>query len=335
VRNPNFPAEEVEREKKKASDRLAQAENDPSSIARRVAPMLAFGREHPYGHPVNGFRSSIAKITPAELTRFHETYWKPGSSAIIFAGDISLPEAVSMSKQFLGAWSGGAAPVPSIAPAQPIGPGKVYLIHRPDAAQTDVSLVLPGAPRSNPDYFPLTLADAVWGGTAGARLGMNLREDKGYSYGVMSAPQFYSKYGSWIARGGVQTDKTKESVVEFEKELRSIAGEKPVSDKELASAKQTLVRGYAQQFESLNRVSGQVAQLWSLSLPASELQRETAELTKVTLNAVNGVAEKYATPSKASLLLVGDTSKVESGVRGLNIGEIVTLDTEGKPLEKP
>ena len=96
---------------------------------------------------------------------------------------------------------------------------------------------------------------------------MNLREDKGYSYGVMSAPQFYSKYGSWIARGSVQTDKTKESVVEFEKELRFIAGEKPVSDKELASAKQTLLRGYAQQFESLSRVSGQIAQLWSLSLP--------------------------------------------------------------------
>ena len=213
--------------------------------------------------------------------------------------------------------------------------GKVYLIHRPDAAQTDVSVVLPGAPRSSPDYYPLTLADAVWGGNAGARLGMNLREDKAYSYGVSSAPQFYSKYGSWMARGGVQTDKTKEAVVEFEKELRFVAGEKPVSDKELASAKQLLMRGYAQQFESLSRVSGEIARLWSLSVPTSELQRQTAELNKVTLSAVNGVAEKYATPSKASLLLVGDSSKIESGVRSLNLGEIVVLDPEGKSLERP
>ena len=110
VRDPNFPADEVEREKKKTSDRLAQADNDPSAIARRVAPMLAFGRDHPYGHPITGFRSSITKITPTELTRFHETYWKPGSSAMIFAGDISLSEAVSASKQFFGGWSGGAAP---------------------------------------------------------------------------------------------------------------------------------------------------------------------------------------------------------------------------------
>jgi zinc protease len=335
VRNPNFPTDEVEREKKKALDRLAQAENDPSSIARRVAPMLAFGRNHPYGHPVSGFRASLGKITPTELTRFHEAYWKPGSSAIIFAGDISLAEAVNATKQYLGAWSGGAAPAVTIGPPQPIGPGKVYLVHKADAAQTDVAMVLPGAPRSSPDYYALTLADTVWGGAAGSRLNMNLREDKGYSYGVGSGPQFYSKYGSWMARGGVQTDKTKESVVEFEKELRFVAGEKPVSDKELSSAKQTLLRGYAQQFESLSRVSGQVAQLWSLSLPTSEMQREPAELDKVTLNAVNGVAEKYATPSKASLLLVGDTSKIESGVKSLNLGEIVTLDPEGKPIEKP
>ncbi len=335
VRNPNFPADEVEREKKKALDRLAQAENDPSSIARRVAPMLAFGRNHPYGHPVNGFRASLRKITPAELMRFHETYWRPGSSAIIFAGDISLAEAASASKQFLGAWTGGAAPAVTIGPPEPIGPGKVYIVHKPDAAQTELSMVLPGAPRSSPDYYAFTLADTVWGGSAGSRLNMNLREDKGYSYGVGSGPQFYSRYGSWMARGGVQTDKTKESVVEFEKELRFIAGEKPVSDKELASAKETLLRGYAQQFESLSRVSGEVAQLWSLSLPTSEMQREPAELEKVTLNAVNSVAEKYGTPSKASLLLVGDTSKIESGVKSLNIGEMVTLDPEGKPIEKP
>ncbi|MFL6415210.1 MAG: M16 family metallopeptidase [Bryobacteraceae bacterium] len=335
VLNASFPADEVEREKRKSLDRLAQAENDPSTVARRVAPMLAFGRTHPYGHPVNGFRSSITKITPAELTRFHETYWKPASSAIIFAGDISLAEAVSASRQFLGAWSGGAAPRVTIGPPQPIGPGKVYLIHRADAAQTDVSLVLPGAPRSSPDYYAFTLADSVWGGAAGARLNMNLREEKGYSYGVRSTPQFLSKYGSWTARGGVQTDKTKESVVEFEKELRSIAGEKPVSDKELLTAKQTMLRGYAQQFESLSRVSGEVAQLWSLSMPTSEMQREPAELEKVTLNAVNGVAEKYATPGKSSLLLVGDASKIESGVQSLNIGEVVTLDAEGRPLEKP
>ena len=164
---------------------------------------------------------------------------------------------------------------------------------------------------------------------------MNLREEKGYSYGISSAPQFLSKYGSWMARGGVQTDKTKEAVAEFEKELRFVAGEKPISEQELASAKLTLVRGYAQQFESLNRVSGQIAQLWSLSLPTSELQREPAELDKVSLSGVNGVAEKYATPGKASLLLVGDTSKIEPGVKDLNIGEIVTLDPEGKPAEKP
>jgi len=163
---------------------------------------------------------------------------------------------------------------------------------------------------------------------------MNLRENKGYSYGVFSFPDFFSKYGVWIAGGGVQTDKTKESVVEFQKELKFIAGEKPVTEGELNNAKSNRVRGYAQQFESMNRVSQQIVDLWALDLPFSELQREPDELTKATLDSVNAAAEKYATPSRSTLLLVGDLSKIEAGVRSLNVGEIVQLDAEGKPIGK-
>jgi len=214
-----------------------------------------------------------------------------------------------------------------------MGAGKIYLIDRPDAAQTVISEVLAAPTRNGPDYYPFVLADAVWGGAAGARLGMNIREDKGYSYGVFSFPRFYSKSGLWIATGGVQTNKTKESVVEFQKELKFIAGEKPVSANELATAKNYRIRSYAQQFESLQRVSDQIAQFWALNLPMSDLQREPGELEKATLESVNAIAEKYATPSRATLLLVGDAAKIESGVRDLNLGEIVPLDAEGRPLK--
>jgi zinc protease len=206
-------------------------------------------------------------------------------------------------------------------------------VNRPDAAQTYVAQILPGPAHNTPEYYPFTLADAVWGGAAGARLGTNLREEKGYSYGVFSFPRFYSKYGVWLASGGVQTNKTKESVVEFQKELHFIAGEKPVSEKELVDAKHFRVRGYAQQFEATGRVTQQVVQLWALGLPVSELQREPEELNKATLQAVNAVAEKYATPSRSTLLLVGDLSKIQAGVEELRIGEVVLLDTEGRVVK--
>jgi predicted Zn-dependent peptidase len=206
------------------------------------------------------------------------------------------------------------------------------MVDRPDAAQTVVTEILPGPARAASDYYALSLANQVWGGAAGARLGMNLREEKGYSYGVFSFTAPYSKYGEWDAAGGVQTNKTKESVVEFEKELKFIAGEKPVSDQELADAKHERVRSYAQQFESMGRVAQQVTELWAVGLPMSELQREPDELEKATLESVNAAARKYAVPSGATLLLVGDLSKIGSGVRELNLGEVVVLDREGKPV---
>ncbi|MFL6465789.1 MAG: M16 family metallopeptidase [Bryobacteraceae bacterium] len=333
TRNPSFPAEEVEREKKKRLDALAQAENSPNRIAQRVGSILAFGRDHVYGHPVQGFRASVGKLKPEDLARFHTAYWKPGSSALVFVGDISLDQALALSKQSFDSWTGGTAPSISIPPSHPAGQGKIFLIDRPDAAQTVISEILPAPTRNAAEYYPFVLADAVWGGAAGARLGMNLREDKGYSYGVFSFPQFYSKSSLWIASGGVQTNKTKESLVEFQKELRFIAGGKPVSDNELATAKDYRIRGYAQQFESLQRVSDQITQFWSLGLPLSDLQREPGELTRATLESVNATAEKYAASSRATLLLVGDAAKIESGVRELNLGEVVRLDVEGRPLK--
>jgi zinc protease len=330
VRHPAFPAEEVDREKKKRLDALAQDAEDPNAIAQRVGQMLAFGADHPYGRPGRGFPSTVQSLTREDFARFHEANWKPGSSALIFAGDITLDEARTIAQQNFGNWTGGAAPTVQIPAPQPVGPGKVFLVDRQDAAQTVVMQILPGARRKTDDYYAISLADAVWGGGFGTRLNLNLREDKGYSYGVFSAPVFFSEYGMWQSSGGVQTNKTKESIVEFVKELKFLAGEKPISEKELLNAKANRIRGYAQQFESLGRLADQVATLWSYGLPMSDLQQETTELERATLLAVNTAAKKYALPNMTMTLLVGDRSKIEAGVRELKLGDIVILDAEGK-----
>lgn len=334
TRNPSFPDTELERERKQRLDSLAQESQDANAIASRVAPMLAFGADHPYGRPLRGLPSTVERITRDDLARFHETNWKPASSALVFVGDITLGEATELAKQNFGSWSGGAAASIQIPPPRPAGQGKIFLIDRQDAAQTVIAQMLPAPQRKTNDYYALSLADAVWGGGFGTRLNLNLREDKGYSYGVFSFPILYSQAGVWAAQGGVQTDKTKESVIEFNKELRQLAGEKPISDEELAQAKANRIRGYSQQFESLNRVTGQVASLWLDRLPMTEMQRATIELDKTTLADANAVARKYAAPATSTLLLVGDLSKIEAAVRQLNLGEIIILDSEGKPVKR-
>ena len=335
VRDPSFPAAEFDREKKLALDNLSQQANNPNAIANRVAYMLAFGLDHPYGRPPGGLPASVSAVERDDLTRFHQANWKPGSTALVFAGDITLSEATELARKNFGAWPGGAAPAVTIPAPRPVGPGKVFLIDRQDAAQTVVAHILPAPARKEADYYAVVLADAVYGGGGfGTRLNLNLREDKGYSYGVFSNAAILSSAGTIIASGGVQTDKTTESTVEFMSELKNFAGAKPISDTELTGARFTKVRGYAQQFESLGRVVDQVLSLWTLGLPMAELQQEPEKLMSIQLGAVNAAAKKYAAPAGATLLLVGDLAKVQDGVRKLNLGEIVILDVEGRPVSR-
>ncbi|MEJ7702027.1 MAG: pitrilysin family protein [Pyrinomonadaceae bacterium] len=142
VQNPSFPADEFEREKKLTLDGLSQAANNPNVVANRVAFMLAFGADHPYGRPSGGLPATVQAITREDLAQFYQSYWKPASSALVFVGDISLAEATSLARQSFGSWSGGAAPAVNIPAAKPMGAGKVYLVDRQGAAQTVIAHVL-------------------------------------------------------------------------------------------------------------------------------------------------------------------------------------------------
>jgi predicted Zn-dependent peptidase len=130
----------------------------------------------------------------------------------------------------------------------------------------------------------------------------------------------------------VQTNKTKESVVEFDKELKGMTG-RPIAEKEFADSKARKTRGYAQQFETLGRIGEQIADLWTDGLPMTELQREYDETSRASLAAAQAAAQKWAAPGKASFVLVGDYSKIGPGLKELSLGEIVLLDTEGRPVK--
>jgi zinc protease len=335
ARNATFPADEFEREKKRHLDALSQQAKNANAIAGRVRAMLAFGMDHPYGRPVQGLPSTVAALTRDDLAAFHAARWKPGSSVLVFSGDITLAEARALAEKTFGGWSGGAAPAVEIPPPSPAPTaGRVYLVDRQDAAQTVVTQFLPAPARSMDDYSALSLADAVWGGGGFAtRLNLNLRQEKGYSYGVFSSLALFRRAGFWYSSGGVQTNKTKESIVEFDKELRGLAGARPISEAEFGAARSTRVRGYAQGFEALARINGRIADLWSEEIPMTELQREYDEAAKATLAQAVAAAQKYAKTEKAGLLLVGDRAKIEAGVRELKMGEIVVLDAEGKVVK--
>ncbi len=332
VRNPIFPQSEVDRERQRTLDALAQQARNANAVAARVRGRLAFGPGHPYGKPTAGLPSTVESITREEITAFWSSNWKPASSALIFVGDISLAEAVAHAQREFGSWSGGAAPAVAIPAAAPAPAGRIYLVDRQDAAQTVVTQFLPAPKRATDDRHALALADAVWGGGGfGTRLNLNLREDKGYSYGVFSNLARYRDGGAWWAGGGVQTDKTKESLVEFEKEMDAFAGGKPITPEEFETARLRKLRGYAQQFEAYGRVAQQIADLWTIGLPMSELQAESDALAGLSLDEVRAAAARWAKADQASILVVGDRAKIESGLAEL--GPVVLLDDEGNPVD--
>jgi zinc protease len=334
ARNPSFPADEVDREKKLHLDALAQQSKNANAIAGRVRAMLAFGPEHPYGRPVQGLPATVSEISRDDLAAFHRARWKPGSTALVFSGAVTLAEAKDLVQRAFGSWSGGAAPAVSIPAPSPAPSGRVYIVDRQDAAQTVVTQFVPAPPRRVEDFGSFALADAVWGGGGfGTRLNLNLRQNKGYSYGVFSTLSLFRDAGIWYAGGGVQTNKTKESVAEFASELKNLAGAKPISDEEFAGARSNRVRGYAQRFEALGRINGQVEDLWSVGLPMDRLQSDYDEAAKATVADARAAAAKYAKADRFGILLVGDRAKIESGIKELGIGEVVVLDAEGKPAK--
>ena len=201
--------------------------------------MLVFGAEHPYGRPRTGLPTTVKATTRDDLARFHETYWKPGGAALIFAGDITLAEATEAARQSFGKWAGGAPPKVTIPAPQPVGAGKVFLIDKQDAAQTVVAQLLAAPPRKTDDYYSLTSRRGV-----GRRLqtaSTSMREEKVFLRGLLTTACIHKRL--WRSIGACK-HKTKNHL----RNSQNSAGCRGRNrlPKRTRTPAANLVRGYAQ-----------------------------------------------------------------------------------------
>jgi zinc protease len=199
-----------------------------------------------------------------------------------------------------------------------------------------VSIGKIGAARRSPDYFALVLMNSVLGGQFASRINLNLREDKGYSYGAASSFAFLRGPGPFEAGGPVQTAATAEALVEFFKEIRDITGRRPITDAELAFAKERIIQGFPSRFETTFGVAGQIAVLAEYDLPDDEFARYQSRIEAVTQSEVNRVAREYITPDQMTILVVGDRAQIERPLKRLPfVAAVQLLDREGNPLPAP
>jgi zinc protease len=332
--NASFPEKEVKRLQQQRLTALKQRRDNANDIASDVYARLLYGADHPYGHPILGNDATINAIDAAAIRRFYQTYYRPGGSTLLIVGD-TTPEAImpKLEKAF-GSWKTGEIPAVTVSTPSPRENTTIYLVNKPGAAQSVISVGQIGVARSTADYFPLVVMNTMLGGQFTSRLNMNLRENKGYTYGARSSFDYRRSAGPFAATAGVQTAVTKESVQEFLRELRGIRGDMPVSDAELDFAKQSIIRGFPRTFETPEQIGGRLTDLVLHGLPDNYFNQYIQRIAAVTKDDVRRVAQKYLDPGKMAILVVGDEKVIGPGLRSLEeLGTTVTvLDAEGKPL---
>jgi zinc protease len=309
---------------------LQQRRSSNTAVAGVVYDKVLYG-DQPYGRQLSGDEKSVQAISRDDIAKFYDNYYRPNNSTLIVVGDVTMETIKPKLEKAFGDWkSGGVSPATLAAQRMMAKPG-IYIVYKPGSAQSSVTIGEVGIDRSNPDYYAVQVMNSILGGGGTARLFMNLREDKGYTYGAYSRFTPRRSAGPFSASGEIQTVSTKEAVQEFLKELQGIRGTRPVTPQELEVNKQAFIRRFPSQFETTGGISNQLGTLVTYSLPDSYFNDYISKINSVTIDDVNRVANKYLDPSKMAIVIVGDRKVIEPGLKELGM-PISLLDTEGNAL---
>ncbi len=326
VLRPQFPAAELERDRKERLTSLAQRHDQPPAIASVLTSKVLYGDHHPYGIPSSGNEQSLRAMSVEDLRAFHQSYFRPGNGYVVISGDITSAEILPKLERLLGHWQGGAVAPPSIPKAEQVQSRQIYLADKPGAAQSEIRIGRIGAQRLTEDFFPLLVFNTILGGAFTSRLNQNLREEHGYSYGAGSYFDFRPTPGPFIAYAAVQTNVTDKALIEFMKELKGMLA--PVSDEELTRAKNNLALSYPRDFQSVAEISGQLAGLAMYGLPDDFFNTYIQKVLSVTKEDVRRVASKYLDPEKVAIIIVGDRTLIEQGLAATKIAPIKVLTVD-------
>jgi len=330
---PDFPAEELERQRKRRVVQLTQLSDQPQYLSQVATQRVLFG-DHPYGHLSLGTRDGITAITLDDVRTFWRSNFTPANAALLVVGDVTRTELENRLKGNLGSWQGGPAPELALKSAPQPARRVIYIVDKPGASQSFVAAALIGATRSTPDYAALQVLNTVLGGQLVSRLNLNLREDKGFTYGSYSVFSFAAVPGGFTAFAPVQTKVTAAALKELVAELTGVTGGKPITDKELAYAVGTITNGYARRFETAEQIVRELVDTVLYNLPTDTLEAYPKQVAAIPAGAVAAAGKKYIQPDRLAIVIVGDKAVLEKDLVALNLGPVVELDRDGRPIAK-
>ena len=330
VLHPSFPTADFDRLKKQQLASIRREKAEPVSMAFRTLPGILYGEGHAYATPWTGTgtEESAAKITRSDVEKFHAAWFKPNHATLIVTGATTMAEIRPKLERLFGEWKPGEIPVKNVKQVALPSKPTVYLIDRPGALQ---SVVLAGnlaPPKNNPDEVAIDVMNTILGGDFGSRINMNLREDKHWSYGAFSFIRDAKGQRPFVAYAPVQTDKTKEAIVEMAKELHGIVKDRPVTEDEVAKAKASLTLALPGEWETMAAVAGTVRSITTFGLDDRYYDTYPAKVRALALDQVPAAAAEVVHPDQLAWVIVGDRAKVEAGVRELNLGEVKVIEPQ-------
>ncbi|HEX6105249.1 MAG TPA: insulinase family protein, partial [Gemmatimonadales bacterium] len=334
ILNPSFPEADFERLKRQRLAQIQREKSQPVGMALRVLPRLLYGEGHAYANPWtgSGTEESTQRISRDDLVRFHRTWFKPNHATMVVVGATTMQEIRPKLERLFAGWAPGEVPAKNIKPvAKPDRP-TVYLMDRPDAIQ---SLILVGdlaPPKANPDEPAIETMNTVLGGTFTSRINMNLRESKHWSYGAFTFFRDARGQRPFVVYAPVQTDKTKDAMLELGKELRGILGQQPVTAEELERAVASLTLTLPGAWETMGAVAGTMHEIVAYGLDDRYFDTYAERVRAQTIESVTAAARATIQPDRLVWVVVGDRSKIEAPLRELGLGEIRLIDADGKPL---
>ena len=328
---PSFPENEVELSKQNTKESLKQQRAQPSFLANEMVSRVMFG-DHPYG-VIAPSPESIDATTRDRMVDFHRSVFVPNNAVFVVVGDVQCSVIENKIAGLFGGWERREPKLDQFPEPPDRASRSAYIIDRPGSAQSNIVIANKGINRTTPDYFPLLLMHTVLGATASSRLFMNLREDKGYTYGAYSNLDTRRTAGTIRATAEVRTPVTGDSLKEFFYELNRISSE-PVSEKEISDAKSYLTGVFPIRLETQEGLIDQLVQIKMLGLPDDYLQVYREQVQAVTIDQIQRVAQKYVKPDEAAIVIVGDGAQVVEQLEPY-CRNIEFFNTAGKRKERP
>ena len=325
--SPIFPQNEIDLARENTKQLLIQQRAQPNFLASERLSQVIFG-QHPYAR-VSPTPESLDALTREELVRFREATFIPNNAVMIIVGDVESDSIISRVEQLLGNWKPGTVPDLNFPALPEQKTRSAYLVDRPGSAQSNIVIANHGITRTSPDYFPLLLMHTVLGANASSRLFMNLREEKGYTYGAYSNLDARRLAGTFRATAEVRTPVTGASLHEFFYELERIRTDE-VAAEELRNAQSYLTGVFPIRIETQDGLIDQLVSIRMYDLPDDYLQTYRERINSVTAGEIQRVAQKYVRPDEAVLVIVGDAKETSEQIKPYS-EKIHLYDTEGNP----